>query len=100
MNSTDAIGQSTANMTDEEFAVLKRLVEKRDREAAQVTVTPVSTVEHCIPRSLTTEISIGTRICMESSEGKMDPEPTKLESPSAGADLETPGQQCPPNEET
>ena len=45
MDSTDAIGQSTANMMDEESAILlKRLVEKRDREAAQVTVTPVSTV--------------------------------------------------------
>ena len=28
---------------DEEFVILKRLVEKRDHEAAQVTVTPVST---------------------------------------------------------
>ena len=30
----------------------------------------------------------------------MDPEPTELESLSAGTGLETPGQQCPPNEET
>ena len=30
----------------------------------------------------------------------MDPERDKLESPSAGAGLETPGQQCPPNEGT
>ena len=30
----------------------------------------------------------------------MNPEPTELESPSAGTDLETPGQQCPPNEGT
>ena len=50
VNSTDAIGQSTANLTDEEFAILKRLVEKRDREAVQVSVTPVSTAQHCIPR--------------------------------------------------
>ena len=35
VNSTDAIGQSIANMADEEFATLKRLVEKRDRKAAQ-----------------------------------------------------------------
>ena len=28
MNSTDAIGQSTANMTDEELAILKQFVEK------------------------------------------------------------------------
>ena len=100
VNLTDAIGQSTADMMDEEFVILKRLVEKREREAAQVTVTPVSTVQHCIPRSLTPEISIGTRICMESNESKIDSEPTELESPSAGTGLKTPGQQCPPNEET
>ena len=34
-------------VSDEEFAVLKRLVEKRGREAAQVTVTPVDTIQHC-----------------------------------------------------
>ena len=100
MNLTDAIGQSTANMTDEEFAILKRFVEKRDREEAQVTVTPVSTVQPCIPCSLTHEILIGARIYMESNEGTMDPEPTELESPSAGTGFETPGQQCPPNGET
>ena len=31
-------------VSDEEFAILKRLVEKRDREAVQVTVTQVNTV--------------------------------------------------------
>ena len=99
-NSTDAVGQSKANMTDEEFAILKRLVEKRDLEAAQVTITLVSTVHHCITRSPCPEISIGIRICMKSNEGKMDPEPTELESPSAGTVFETPGQQCPPKRET
>ena len=100
VNSTDAIGQSIANLTDAEFTMLKRLVEKRDREAAQVTVTPVSTAQHCIPLLLTPEILTGTCICMESNEGKMDPEPTELKSSSAGTGLETPGQQCSPNEET
>ena len=47
--STDAVGQSIASMTDEEFAKLKRLVEKRGREIAQVTVPLVSTAQHCIP---------------------------------------------------
>ena len=37
---------------------------------------------------------------LESNEGKMDPERGELEPPSAGTGLETPGQQCPPNEET
>ena len=36
-------------MSDEEFAVLKRLVEKRGREATQVTVTAVGTVQYCSP---------------------------------------------------
>ena len=30
----------------------------------------------------------------------MNPKPTQLESPSAGTDLEIPGQQCLPNGET
>ena len=101
VNSTDAIGQSTANMTDKEFAILKRLVEKRDREAAQVTVTPVSTVQHCITRSLNPEIPSDVYASMEEKgEGRMNPEQTKLEIPSAGTGIETPGQQCPPNEGT
>ena len=38
---------------DEDFAVIRRLVEARDRDAAQVTVTQVSTVQHCslIPKT-------------------------------------------------
>ena len=88
------------NLPDEELAAIKRYVERRNLEAAQVTVTPVSTVQHFTTRSLTLETSIGTRICMESNEGKMDPEPTELEPSSAGAGIETPGEQCPPNEGT
>ena len=42
-------------MNDEEFAILKRLVEKRGREAAQVTVPPVDTVQYCSPRRLNPE---------------------------------------------
>ena len=37
------------SMPNEELARIKRLVEKRGREAAQVTVTPVDTVQHCSP---------------------------------------------------
>ena len=100
VNSTDAIGQSTANMTDEEIAILKRLVEKRSREAAHVTVTPVSAVQHCIPRSLNPEMPPDVCVSLESSEGKVDPERDELESPSAGTGFETPGQQCHPIWET
>ena len=87
-------------MTDEEFAILERLVEKRDREAAQVTVTPVDTVQYCSPRPQTPEPSPDLCVSLESSEGKMDPERYELEPPSAGKGLETPGQQCLPNEGT
>ena len=51
VNSANVVDKFTATMTDEECAILKRLVEKRSREAAQMTVPPVSTVQHCIPRS-------------------------------------------------
>ena len=89
-------------MSDEEFAILKRLVEKRSREAAQaqVTVTPVDTVQHCSPCPLNPEMPADVRMRLESNEGKMDPELKEYEPPSAGTSLETPGQQCPPNERT
>ena len=35
------------DLADEEFAAIKRYVERRSREAARVIVTPVSTVQHC-----------------------------------------------------
>ena len=87
---------------DEEFAILKRPVEKRSHEAAQaqVTVTPVDTVQHCSPCSLNPEIPADVCMRLESSEGNMGPELKELESPSAGTGLEAPGQQCPPNEGT
>ena len=61
-------------VSDEEFTVLKRLVEKRSHEAAQaqVTVTPVSTVQHCSPCPPNPDMP---DVCfkLKSNEGKMDP---------------------------
>ena len=87
-------------LPDEELAVIKRYVEKRSREAAQaqVTVTPVDTVQHCSPCPLNPEMPPDVCMRLESNKGKMDPELKELESPSAGTGLETPGQQYPPNE--
>ena len=88
-------------LPDEELAVIKRYVERRSRKAAQVTVTPVSTAQHCIPRPLNPEISSDVHVNMEEKdEGWMNPELTELKSSSAGTDLETPGQQCDPIWET
>ena len=56
LNSTDAIGQSTANLTDAEFAMLKRLVKKQDRDVTHATVAPVDTAQYRSPRSLTPKI--------------------------------------------
>ena len=101
VNSTDGIGQSIANMSGEEFTILRRLVEKRDREAAQVTATAVSTAQHCIPRSLNPEVPSDVYVNMEEKdEGRMNPELTELKPPSAGTGIEATGQQCPPNEGT
>ena len=81
--------------------MIKRYVEKRSHEAAHVTVTPVDTVQYCSPRPLNPEISSDVHLKMEEKdEGKMDPELKELEPPSAVTDLETPVQQCPPNEGT
>ena len=42
-------------LSNEEFANLRRYVEKRVREAAQMTVTRVDTVQYCSPISQTPE---------------------------------------------
>ena len=65
-----------------------------------MTVTPVDTVQHSSPCSPNPDMPSDVRFRLESSEGKMGPELKELESPSAGTGLETPGQQCPPNEGT
>ena len=87
-------------VSDEEFAILKRLVEKRDREAAQVTVTPVDTVQYCSSNPQTPEPSPDEGANLENNKGRMDPERGELESPSAGTGFERPGQQCHPIWET
>ena len=97
-NLINAIEQG--KVSDEEFANLKRLVEKRDREAVQVTVTQVNTVQHSSPCPLDPEPSPDVCVNLENHEGSMDPGLEELESPPAGTGLETPGQQCPPNEGT
>ena len=61
-------------MSDEEFAILKRLVEKRDREAVQVTVTQVDTVQHSSPCSLDPEPSPDVCVNLENNKRRMDPQ--------------------------
>ena len=91
----NAIEQGKVN--DEDFAILGRLVEKRGREAAQVAVTPVDTVEYCSLRPKPPEPSADVHVNMEEKdEGWMNPELTELKSSSAGTGFETPGQQCHP----
>ena len=80
-------------LSDEEYATLKRLVEKRDREAAQVTaVTRDDTVQHSSPYPLDPEPSPDVCFNLENEE-RIELE--ELKSSSAGTGLETPGQQCP-----
>ena len=97
-NLMNAIDQDKSS--DEEFANLRRLVEKRVREAAQMTVTRVDTVQYCSPISQTPEPPSDAYVKLENNEGKMGQELEKLESSSADTGLETPGQQGPPNEGT
>ena len=65
-----------------------------------MTVTQVNTVQHSSPYPLDPEPSPSVYVELENAEGKMGSELEELESPSAGTGLETPGQQCPPNEGT
>ena len=53
-NPISAIEQGKVN--DDEFAMLKQLVEKRDRDATHATVAPVDTAQYRSPRPLTPEI--------------------------------------------
>ena len=81
------------DLPDKELAAIKRYMERRSREAAQATVTPVSTVQHCILRSPPLEIPSDVCVHMEKKEARMmDPEQHQLEPLSAGTGLETPGQ--------
>ena len=100
MDSVNALEQG--KVSDEEFSVIKRYVEKRSLEAAQaqVTATPVDTVQHCSPCPPNHDMPSDVYFRLESSKGKMGPELKELESPSAGTGLETPGQQCLSNERT
>ena len=77
-------------VSDEEFAVLRRLVEKQGREATQVTVIPVDTVQYCSPSPQTPEPSPDVCFKLENNERRIDPERGELEPPSAGTGLETP----------
>ena len=69
-----------------------------------MTVRPVSTVQRWILRSPPPEIPSNACVCVDmeehEEESRKNPEPTELESPSAGTGIETRGQQCPPNGET
>ena len=98
----DFVDRLKGQLLDEELAVIKRYVEKRSRETAQaqVTATPVDTVQHCGPCPLDSEMPAGACRRLESSEAKMGPELKELKSPSASTGLETPGQPCSPNEVT
>ena len=95
-NLINAIEQG--EVSDEKFATLKRLVEKRGREAAQVTVTLVDTVQHCSPCSPNPDVPSSVDVELGNSEAKMGPELEEFESSPTGTGFETPGQQCPPNE--
>ena len=78
-------------------------MEKRSRNEeaqVQVTVTEVNTVQHSSLCPFDPEPSPSVNYELQNAAGKMGPELEELEPPSAGTGLETPGQQCPPNEGT
>ena len=96
----NAIEQDT--LSDEEYATIKRCMEKRVRETAQVTaVTRDHAVQHCSPCSPNPDRPSGVLCNLENNEGEMDPRMKELEeltSSSASTGLNTPGQLSPPNE--
>ena len=92
----NAIEQDT--LSDEEYATLKRCMEKRVRETAQVTaVTRDHTVQPCSPCSPNPDRPSGV-LCNLENEGTMSQELEELTSSSTSTGLNTPGQLSPPNE--
>ena len=81
-------------LSDEEYATLKRCMEKRVRETAQVTaVTRDHAVQHCSPCSPNPDRPSGVLCNLENNEGEMDPRMKELEeltSSSTGTGLNTP----------
>ena len=81
-------------------AEIKRCIDKRSREEAQakaqMTAKPVGTVQQCSPSSPNPDTPSNVCFNLE-NEGTMSQELEELTS-SAVTGLETPGQQCPPNE--
>ena len=65
--SREFLDERKGDLPDEELAAIKRYVERRSREAAQVTATPVSTAQHSIPRSLNPEIPSDMYVSMVKS---------------------------------
>ena len=93
----NAIEQDT--LSDEEHATLKRCMEKRVRETAQVTaVTRDHTVQPCSPCSPNPDRPSGV-LCNLENEGTMSQELEELTSSTINSTgLNTPGQLSPPNE--
>ena len=93
----DSLDELLANF---DFFRIKEYVDKRSRKEAQaqMTVKPVGTVQHCSPCTPNPDMPSGVYFRLENSEDEMGPELEKLKSSSAGTGLDTPGQQCPPNE--
>ena len=88
-------------LPDWELDEIKRYVEKRCRREeaqAQMTAKPVGTVQHCSPCMPNPDMPSGECFNLENNEDEMDLELGKLKSSSAVTGLNTPGQQCPPNE--
>ena len=93
----NAIEQDT--LSDEEYATLKRCMEKRVRETAQVTaVTRDNTVQPGSPCSPNPDRPSGVLCNLENNEDEMDPGMEELTSSSTSTGLNTPGQLSPPNE--
>ena len=75
-------------------------MDKRSREEAQaqMTVKPICIVQHCSPCTLNPDMPSSVCFRLENTEGELDPGLKEPKSSSASTGLNTPGQQCPPNE--
>ena len=85
----------TVILIHEEFARLKRIMERRGRAPAHAIVAPIGTTKPSNSQSRYTGISFDVSVCLEERiKGKMEPELGEFKSLSAGTGLEALGQHC------
>ena len=66
----DGLEQGTTSLTNEELVMLKRIVERRSRDAVHATVTSIETAQYCDPRQPSPETPFDACVCVDIEKTK------------------------------